>query len=42
MGDGPVEALEGLLARSTVPILRQLEEQPPELMIVLLPSLVRT
>ena len=37
-----VEALEAILARATVPILRQLEDRPPELMIALLPSLVRT
>ena len=41
---GPVtgEALEAILARATVPILRQLEGRPPEPMIALLPSLVRT
>jgi hypothetical protein len=32
----------GLLARSTVPILRQFEARPPDLVIALLPSLVRT
>ena len=42
--DGPVtvEALEAILSRSMVPILRQLEEKPPELVMALLPSLVRT
>jgi hypothetical protein len=37
-----VETLEAILARSTVPILRQLEERPAELVIALLPSLDRT
>lgn len=37
-----VEALDTILARATVPILRQLEERPPELVIALLPSLIRT
>ncbi len=37
-----VEALETILARATVPILRQVEERPPELVVVLLPSLIRT
>ena len=41
-GPVTVEALEAILARATVPILRQLEERPPELMMALLPSLVRT
>jgi hypothetical protein len=42
--DGPVtvEALEAILARSMVPILRQIEDKPPELVMALLPSLVRT
>ena len=42
--DGPVtvEALEAILSRSMVPILRQMEEKPPELVMALLPSLVRT
>ena len=41
---GPVTvgALETILTRSTVPILRQIEERQPELMVALLPSLVRT
>jgi hypothetical protein len=34
-----VDALETILARSTVPILRQLEERPAELVLALLPSL---
>ncbi len=38
-----VEALETILARATVPILRQAEERPPELVVgTLLPSLIRT
>jgi hypothetical protein len=37
-GPVTVEALETILARSTVPILRQLEHRPPELV----PSLIRT
>src|SRR4029453_6544052 len=42
--DGPVtvEALEAILNRSMVPILRQMEDKPPELVMALLPSLVRT
>ena len=42
--DGPVtvEALEVILSRSMVLILRQMEEKSPELMMALLPSLVRT
>ena len=42
--DGPVtvEALETILARATVPILRQVEERPPELVVALLPSLICT
>lgn len=41
---GPVtaEALEGILARSSVLILRRLEGQPPELVVALLPTLIRT
>ncbi len=41
---GPMtpETLETILARATVPILRQLEERQPELVVALLPSLVRT
>jgi hypothetical protein len=42
--DGPVtvEALEAILSRSMVPILRQMEDKQPELVMALLPSLVRT
>jgi len=42
--DGPVtvEALEAILSRSMVPTLRQVEDKPPELVMALLPSLVRT
>jgi hypothetical protein len=36
------EALEAILARATVPILRQLEERQPDAVVALLPSLVRT
>ena len=36
-----VEALEAILARATVPILRQVEGRQPDLVIALLPSLVR-
>jgi hypothetical protein len=35
-------ALEAILSRSLVPILRQLEDKQPELVMALLPSLVRT
>jgi hypothetical protein len=41
-GPVTVEALETILARATVPILRQMEHRPPELVVALLPSLVRT
>ena len=41
-GPVTVEALETILARVTVPILRQVEERQPELAMALLPSLVRT
>jgi hypothetical protein len=41
-GPATVEALEAIVARAAVPILRQLEERPPELVVTLLPSLVRT
>ena len=41
-GPVTVEALEAILARATVPILRQMEQRPPELVAALLPSLVRT
>jgi hypothetical protein len=41
-GPVTVEALETTLARATVPILREVEEHPPELVVALLPSLVRT
>ena len=37
-----MEALEAVLSRSMVPILRQMEHKQPELMMALLPSLVRT
>ena len=37
-----MEALEAILARSMFPILRQMEDKPPELVMALLPSLVRT
>jgi len=37
-----VEALEGILSRSMVPILRQMEDKSPELVMALLPSLVPT
>ena len=37
-----MEALETILARATVPILRQVEERPLELVAALLPSLIRT
>ena len=37
-----MEALETILARATVPILRQVEERQPELVIALRPSLIRT
>jgi hypothetical protein len=38
-----VEALGAALSRSMVPILRQVEDKPPpELVMALLPSLVRT
>src|SRR5215831_19489273 len=42
--NGPVtvEALEAILSRSMVPILRQVEDKPPDLVMALLPSLVRT
>jgi len=41
-GPVTVEALEAILARSMVPILRQMEDKQPELVMALLPSLVRT
>jgi hypothetical protein len=41
-GSVTVDALETILLRRTVPILRQLEDRPPELVVALLPSLVRT
>ena len=37
-----MEALEAILSRSMLPILRQMEDKPPELVMALLPSLVRT
>ena len=41
---GPVtqKALEAILGRSTVLLLRRLEGQPPELVVALLPVLIRT
>jgi hypothetical protein len=39
---GTVAALEAILSRSMVPILRQMEDKQPELVMALLPSLVRT
>jgi hypothetical protein len=41
-GPVSVEALETILARATVPILRQVEALHPELVVTLLPNLVRT
>jgi len=41
-GPVTVDALEAILGRSIVPILRQMEDKQPELVIALLPSLVRT
>jgi len=41
-GPVTVEALEAILSRSMVPIFRQMEDKPPELVMTLLPSLVRT
>ncbi len=41
-GSVTVEALETIVARATVPILRQVEDRPPELVVALLPSLIRT
>jgi hypothetical protein len=41
-GPVTVEALETILARATLPILRQVEGRPPELVVALLLSLVRT
>ncbi len=41
-GTVTVEALETILARATVPILHQVEERKPELVVALLPSVVRT
>jgi hypothetical protein len=37
-----VEALEAILAHVTVPILRQVGERPPDLVVALIPSLIRT
>ena len=42
VGPVTVEALETILARATVPILRQVEGRQPELVVALLPSLIRT
>jgi hypothetical protein len=41
-GPVSVKALEQILARSTVPILRVLEDKPSELALALVPSVVRT
>jgi len=41
-GPVSVEALETILVRATVPILRQMEERQPELIVALFPSRVRT
>ena len=41
-GPVTVEALETILARATVPILSQVDDKSPELVLALLPSLVRT
>ncbi len=41
-GPVTVEALEAIPARSMVQLLQRLEGQPPELMVALLPSLIRT
>jgi hypothetical protein len=41
-GRSPWDALETILARATVPILRQAEQRPPELVVALLPRLIRT
>jgi hypothetical protein len=36
------KALETILARSTVLLMRRLEGQPPDLVVALLPGLLRT
>jgi len=41
-GPVTVDALETILARATIPILRRVEERPPEVVVALLPSLIRT
>ena len=41
-GSVTVEALETIVARATVPILGQVEDRQPELVVALLPSLIRT
>ena len=41
-GPVTVEALEGILARSTVLLLRRLEGRPPDMVAALLPILIRT
>ncbi len=41
-GSVTVDALETILARATVPILRQVEGFEPELAVAMLPSLIRT
>ena len=37
-----MEALKTILARATLPMLRQVDQREPELVMALLPSLVRT
>jgi hypothetical protein len=37
-----MEAVDTIVTRATVRILRQVEERRPELVVALLPSLVRT
>jgi uncharacterized protein (DUF362 family) len=41
-GPVTVEAMETILARATVPILNLLQDQPPEAVVALMPSVVRT
>jgi len=41
-GPVTVEALEGILARSSVLLLRRLEGMPPQQIVELLPILIRT
>jgi hypothetical protein len=40
-GPVTVEVMETILARATVPILRQAEDCAPEVVVALLPSLIR-